>query len=78
MVLLLMIGCGLEVLYICTDIIQCLVYVKFALVVSLPGGLVAQKILANSQSATNVTLILQEISANMTVNLKQILSLTMN
>lgn len=50
MILLLSMGCGFGVLYICTLIVESLVLDKYFLVVSLPGGLKAQAISADSRS----------------------------
>lgn len=75
MISLLLMGCGLVVLQTCTYIIECLVLDKYGLVTSLPGGLVAQEISANSQSATTVSFVLKDIVANMMVKSVQTLSL---
>lgn len=75
MIILLLIGCGLLVLYICAITVECLVLLKFGLVVSLPGGLVAQEMSANSQPVITVAVIWQAFCINMTVNLMQLLGL---
>jgi len=63
--LLLLMGHGLIMLCICTDIIICLVFDKYDLVKSLPDGLVAQEMSAQSQSAATVSMKLQIIAENM-------------
>ena len=73
MIFLVLLGCGLVVLNTWIIIIGCLVLVKFGLVVSLPGGLLAQEISANSQSTTVVSFLLEPIAGNMMVNSVQIL-----
>lgn len=42
--------------------------VKYGLVISLPGGLEAQEVSANSQAGTIVSIIFENISENMMVN----------
>lgn len=78
MIMLLLMGCGFVVLFICTSILECLVLVKFGLVISLPSGIVAQEMSADSQSSTVVCAILSIIAQFMMVNLILDLSLIMN
>jgi len=58
---LLLAGFVFTLLYICEVIIGSLVILKFGLVVSLPGGLAAQEMAANSQSALMSSLVLQSL-----------------
>lgn len=68
MIFLLLVGCGLVILYISSDIVGCLAEVKFVLVVMLPGGIAAQESSANSQTAVIAAFIWQAMSTNMMVN----------
>lgn len=68
MIMILMMGCGLLLLDICSSITQRLVLVRFGLMVSLPSGLIAQEISANSQSATTVSLISVTVTENLMVS----------
>ena len=68
MIFLVLLGCGTILLDVCTDIILSLVLVKFGLIVSLPGGISAQEISANSQSATVLFPILQYTAEHIMVN----------
>lgn len=77
MILLLLMGCVSTVLYMCGDIIICLVLVKFGLVVSLPGGLGAQYMSANLQSATTASANLSTSSQFMMVRSTQTLCFNM-
>lgn len=74
MILLLLLGCGLVMLYICTHIILCLMVVKFGLMVPLPVGPEVQEVSANSKSAETVSVILECIAENTMVSSVQIWS----
>jgi len=63
MIMILLMGCSLIMLYTYASSIDRLVLVKFGLVVSLPGGLAAQVMAANSQQAATVSFVLQDIAA---------------
>lgn len=64
---LLLAGFVFTLLYICEVIIGSLVILKFGLVVSLPGGLAAQEMAANSQSALMSSLVLQSLCGDVMV-----------
>lgn len=67
MILLLLAGCGFVVLYTCTYNVSSLTLVKFGLMITLPGGIIEQEVSANSQSATVVSDILEDIAGVMMV-----------